>query len=116
MGKLKFFWDKSGTAHADATNKREQELVWFLEDDVQASSWACQEILRHIDAVASGREAEWAGTGNAHTLILTPQKAILENEYVEPQLTYELPLEEFRQLLQEYLVFVETGHSRQVSA
>jgi len=49
--------------------------------------------------VASGREPEWTSTGNAHSLILTPRVAILENEFIEPKLTYELPLEKFRNML-----------------
>lgn len=116
MCTLNFSWDKSGSLRAETEHKNEQELAWFFEDDVQASVWACRNILSHVDAVASGRESEWLSTGNAHTLTLTPRGATLENVYVEPKLTYNLPLAEFRRLVYECLTFVEAESSKQASA
>ena len=116
MSTLKFSWDRNGALRAETGRKRDQELAWFFEEDVQASDWACRNILSHIDAIASGREPEWTSTGNAHTVILTPRMATLENEYIEPKLTYQLPLEEFRRLMRECLAFIESGPSRQASA
>jgi hypothetical protein len=55
-----------------------QAVGWFLEQDIQGSRGTANELLDEIEAVASGRQAGWSGTGNAFHLTLTPEGAEIE--------------------------------------
>ena len=64
----------------------------FLEEDAQRDLSWCDKLLEIIKDVKNGNRKEWSGTGNAHTLTLTRNKATIENEFADlPPLEIDLP-------------------------
>jgi hypothetical protein len=59
-------------------------LDLFLESDVQGSVAVARELLDTLDRVETGALDRWEGTGNAHTLTITPEGAVIEPEF-EPE-------------------------------
>ena len=53
----------------------------YLEQDVQEDPATCQDLLDALDAVQAGRQPEWSGTGNAHTLTIRSDAVVIHNEY-----------------------------------
>jgi uncharacterized protein YacL (UPF0231 family) len=103
-----FYWDAAGDprAHCDPPGR---PLADFLESDVQGSAATAREILRALDQVDAGDLDSWEMTGNVHTLALSPEGASLQNEYDEETEPYELPLSQLRQVLADWVSFLEEG-------
>jgi len=53
-------------------------LERFLESDVQGSAAITADILEALDQIESGEVTTWEMTGNAHTLVLTPEGAEIQ--------------------------------------
>jgi uncharacterized protein YacL (UPF0231 family) len=105
---LEFYWDVDGTPRARGEG-RGQVVARFLESDLQDSTAAAHEVLRAIDAVAIGRADSWERTGNAHTLTLSPESATLQDEIDEDAEPYRLPLPEIREVVADWVSFLEDG-------
>lgn len=105
---LQFYWDTASNprAHCDPPG---HPLADFLESDVQGSTAAAHEILRALDRVDAGDLDAWEMTGNVHTLALLPVGASLQNEHDEEAEPYELPLSQLRQVLADWVAFLEEG-------
>jgi uncharacterized protein YacL (UPF0231 family) len=105
---LEFFWDAEGDARARCKGKA-KVIAGFLESDLQDSTRAAHEVLRAIDDVESGRETSWEMTGNAHTLTLTPDGASIVDEMDDEAEPYILSLAAFREVLADWVSFLEDG-------
>jgi uncharacterized protein YacL (UPF0231 family) len=90
----------------------DQRLAGFLESDLQDSPAAAQEILHAIDRVESGREASWERTGNAYTLSLSPEGAMIVDENAEDARPHSLPLATLRQAVADWAGFLESSRKR----
>ncbi len=55
-----------------------EAVGWFLEQDIQSDPRAAAGLLAEVEAVAAGRRAAWAGTGNAFHLAVTAAGAEIE--------------------------------------
>lgn len=97
---INFIRDIDGVPRAHAAAPFE-ELGFYLQDNVQ-SPRACAELLRFLQQIRSGERTSWQGTGNVHTLTLTPDTATIRNEFTEPPETCELSLDAFEQALREW--------------
>jgi hypothetical protein len=53
-------------------------LERFLESDVQGSAAIAADILEALDQIESGEVTTWEMTGNAHTLVLSPEVAEIQ--------------------------------------
>lgn len=104
--RVKPYLDNKGWRRASVEEPYEV-LGSFLEQDLQNSVPACKLFLEAIDAVKSGLIEDWQGTGNAHTVTLTRDKATIENEFAEPFIACELPIDEFRDAVMEWMTFIE---------
>lgn len=105
---LEFFWDAQGDARARCKG-RGKVVAGFLESDLQGSARAAHEVLRALDEVESGREESWELTGNAHTLSLTPGGATILDEMDDEAEPYELSLAKLREVVADWLSFLEEG-------
>jgi len=102
---LHLYRDNDGEPRAQSSSPREL-LGRFLESDVQESLHYCRELLAAIDRVEGGELRLWQQTGNAHTLTLHPDSAVIEAEFGDSATPCHLSLSELRDALQEWLNFI----------
>jgi len=107
---LQFYSDADGAPRARCEGPG-RTLAGFLESDLQDSTVAAHEVLRALDEVAAGRVPSWERTGNAYTLTLTPEDAILEDELDDEAEPYVLSLPELRDILADWVAFLENGRT-----
>jgi hypothetical protein len=67
-----------------------QALADFLEPDLQTPA-GCDEVLRHLEAVASKTRERWEQSGNLCTLTLTPEQAHIGHAYLPGSCILPLP-------------------------
>ncbi|HBL27714.1 MAG TPA: hypothetical protein DD490_12825 [Acidobacteria bacterium] len=107
---LDFYRDEAGDPRARPTGGRSREkLAGFLESDIQGSATTGLEILAALESVEAGRLREWTQTGNAYTLILTPDGATLEPEADEGEEATLLPLADLREAVTRWVEFLAGG-------
>jgi uncharacterized protein YacL (UPF0231 family) len=109
--KLEFHRDSDGAPRARVTHGTDagRAVSGFLESDLQDSAEAAREILRAVDAVEAGREPSWERTGNAHTLTLSPEGAMIQDENDEDSKPHALSLVELRRAVADWISFLEGG-------
>jgi uncharacterized protein YacL (UPF0231 family) len=105
---IQFYRDAAGDPRAQC-DPPGRALADFLESDVQGSTATAREILRALDRVEAGDADFWEMTGNLHTLILSPEGASLQNEQNEETEPYEMSLSQLRQVLADWVSFLEEG-------
>ncbi len=95
---IRCYRDEYGMFRAEVTNGH-SNLGNFLEQDVQGSVKGAQLYLDVLQSVMDGREAEWSGTGNAHTVTISPSGVTIENVWDEGLGTAVVSLDDFKQAL-----------------
>ena len=111
---VKCYIDEHGFRRAEVSPPY-QLLGWYLEDDVQGSLYHCKLLFSEIEKVKAGVEPEFSGTGNAHTVTITRDKVVIENEYLiesedcDISRICEIPLVEFEQALTQWFEFIKVG-------
>jgi hypothetical protein len=105
--KLTFFEDAEGNLRV-RTTPRVAELELFFEQDVQGSPAICRRFLDHVREIETRRIPSWMGSGNAHTVTLTRDSALLQHDYGTAA-PYEMPLSAFGAALRQCLETVESG-------
>jgi len=105
---LHLYRDDQGEPRARAS-EAQRLLARFLEGDVQGDAHYAREILAALDQVAHGARPHWQGTGNAHTLTLTPDIARLESDFDDTLEPYSLPLDSLRRAITGWLALITTG-------
>ena len=105
MIEINFHIDNSGFLRVDVAPTYEL-LGTFIENDLMAIDY-CRELIQTIDEVLAGKVEEYSSTGNAFTITLTPEKARIDLEVVEPTPFLDLSLIDLKQALTEYLAFAE---------
>lgn len=105
---LEFYRDEAGDPRARASRDREL-LARFLESDVQGSATFGLEILAAIEAIADGRLREWTQTGNAHTLVLSPEGAAIEPDFDEESESALVSLADLREAVARWIEFLDGG-------
>lgn len=108
--KLKLYRDAAGDVRARGKG-RGKVLAGFLESDLQDSPASAQEVLRAIEDTEAGRLRSWERTGNAYTLTLSPEGATLQDEMDEGAEPYLLSLPEIREVVADWVSFLEDGAS-----
>ena len=92
---IKCYQDERGYPRVDP-NGLHPLIAAYLEQDVQGSRGACQELLAALEEVKNGRLPEWSGTGNAHTVSIRPDVVMIHNEWDDSLGNAHLPLDVFR--------------------
>lgn len=103
---LEFYWDRAGDPRARCKGIA-RVVAAFLESDLQDSSAAAREVLNAIDEVEAGRLPSWERTGNAYTLTLSPDGTEIMDEMDDAGEPYPLSLSEIREVVSDWLVFLE---------
>jgi uncharacterized protein YacL (UPF0231 family) len=106
--KLELYRDSAGDPRARGRGHG-RLAAGFLESDLQDSPAAAREVLRALDAVESGREPSWERTGNAYTLTLSPEGALIQDENAEDAKPRSFSLPEIRKILMDWVSFLEGG-------
>ena len=88
---IKCYRDEQGFRRVDP-NGLHPLIASYLEQDVQGSRSACQELVGIIAEVADGCRTEWSGTGNAHTVTIRPGVVVIHNEWDDSLGDARLPL------------------------
>jgi uncharacterized protein YacL (UPF0231 family) len=96
---IKCYLDEKGYCRVDA-NGLHPLIGAYLEQDVQGDLGECQELLGIIEDVKAGRQVEWSGTGNAHTVIIGPDVVVIHNEWDDSLGDARLPLVVFRECVE----------------
>jgi hypothetical protein len=100
--KIDLYRDEQGLPRA-RSEAPDDLLARFLESDVQGSVITAYDILGMLDRVESGETDRWEGTGNAHTLALTPGGALIQDELADDTEALHLPLSELREALNAWI-------------
>jgi hypothetical protein len=85
-------------------------LRLFLESDVQGSVASARDLLDALDRVETGALDRWERTGNAHTLTITPQGAVIEPEFEPEPRELRLSLADLRAALCGWIDWIESRH------
>lgn len=104
------FMDADGSLRANVAAPCEV-LGWFLEQDVQNDIAWGRELISIVDNVVTGKRSTWQGTGNAHTLTLTPGEAHIENEYTQDVRPCSISPDTFKQVLTDWIDFIHLRQS-----
>lgn len=100
----KLFRDDKGYPRAEA-KKPYQLVALFLESEIQSDTIYCKEVLQIIDKIKNHEIKYWEETGNANTLILNPEKAVINNEMTN-QIS-EVALDDLQKAILDWISFLE---------
>jgi hypothetical protein len=106
---IKCYIDEHASRRAEVNSPYEM-VGWYLEQDIQGGVNSCRRLFGIIEKVKNGVESEYSGTGNAHTITITSDKVVIENEYSDPLETCEVPLIKFEKALKEWFQFISIGN------
>jgi hypothetical protein len=90
----RFSFDSHGYPRA-VGEEAEHVLCGFLEQDIQGSVDGCTDYLNILARVKISALREWSGTGNAHTVSITPNGVSITNEWAISACAATYSLDEF---------------------
>lgn len=103
--KLSYFRDNNDIPRARGP-VAEKMLAVFLETDIQEDAIILQALLDDLWAVQNGHADSREFFGNAHTVIITPEKVTIESEAEEQSATYSTKLKHFHEVLMDWEAFI----------
>lgn len=106
MNKVRFTWDQEGHVTALA-EPPDDILAHYLVDEVRNNPRVCRRLLDIIRALRRGSHSSWRAEGEAWSVKMSRNRAVIESEIAVPGRAREMTLEEFEELLQSWLRFVE---------
>jgi hypothetical protein len=104
--KMKFYRNGDGDPCAESGPSTEV-IGRFLTEDIQDSPASCREVVMIIERIFNGEIASWRRVGNAHSLSLSKDKAVIESLFDSGAKPCHLSLGDFRDILQTWLHFLE---------
>ena len=110
---IKCFRDDKGWRRADV-GSLPKIIESFLEQDIQNSVSSCDEYLAIGRDVTSGKQKNWSGTGNAHLVVIDPEKILIENIWDENVSKATLTHSEFCECLTAWKDFLERDGEKRV--
>jgi uncharacterized protein YacL (UPF0231 family) len=102
--KIKLFRDYQNYPRAEAS-KSYRLLAVFLESEIQGDRRSGEEIVQIINKIKNKEIDHWEETGNASTLTLNLEKAIIDNEFTNE--TCEVSLDDFQQAVLDWIDLLE---------
>jgi uncharacterized protein YacL (UPF0231 family) len=105
---IKFYKDNYGFRRAECPPAFEV-VGSYLEEEIQGSIQNGWRLIELINDIQTDRQASWEGTGNAHTVTLTPNFARIVNEFSDDVAPCEISLENFKKVIIEWLNFIQTS-------
>jgi hypothetical protein len=107
MINIKFYQDTEGYFKAD-TDSLYLLLGQYFESEIQGVPEICQDLLTEIAQIERGDRTQLEGVGNAFGLKLTALNATIWNEFTATEQVLDLSLTDFKQALEECLVFLRS--------
>jgi uncharacterized protein YacL (UPF0231 family) len=107
MRNVRFTWDQAGQVTALA-EPPDDILAYYLAEEVSNNPRLCRRLLDIIRALRGGKHSAWRADGQAWNLSLTKTRAVIESEVSVPGRSREVALEDFEELVQSWLQFLET--------
>lgn len=104
MIKIQFYRDADGYFKAD-TEPQYVLLSQYFATEVQGIAGVCEDLLETIQEIEAGDRNELEGVGNAYGLKITPKEVTIWNEFAETEQTLDIPLSDFKQVLENCLTF-----------
>jgi hypothetical protein len=90
-----------------ATGRHGEILASFLQSDVQGDLVTAHALLDEIAAADRGEAPQPGGGGNAFSLAITPEGAVIRNAVVEGALPERYGLDELRAALETWIATIE---------
>ncbi len=107
MHKLRFTWDQDGQVLAFG-EPPDDILANYLSEEVRNNPRLCRRLLDIIRALRRGSHSSWLADGDTWSVKLSRGRAVIESELAVPGRARELTLDEFEQLVESWLQFLET--------
>jgi len=107
MINIQFYRDAEGYFKAD-TDAQYLLLGQYFETEVQGVIGVCTDLLETIQEIAIGDRTELEGVGNAYGLKINSKRVTIWNEFAETEQTLDIPLSDFKQALENCLIFLQT--------
>lgn len=104
---IKFHQDQEGYLRA-TTEPQYSLLSQYFESEIQGIAAICQALLATVKEIEIGDRPSVEGIGNGYGLKLTSQKATIWSEFTETILRLELSLGDFKQALEDCLIFLQS--------
>ncbi|MBN1205314.1 MAG: YacL family protein [Myxococcaceae bacterium] len=106
MHKLRFTWDQEGEVTALA-EPPDEILAHYLSEEVGNDVRLCRRLLDISRALRGGKHSSWVAEGDSWSVKLNRTRVVIESECEVPGRSRELLLEEFEQLVESWLRFLE---------
>ena len=92
------------------TGRHGEILASFLQSDVQSDIETARMLLAEIIAAERGETPQAGGVGNAFSIAISPEGAVIRNAVVEGAVPEHYSLAELRAALETWIAAVERGH------
>lgn len=102
MINIKFYEDAEGYFKAD-TDPDYLLLGQYFESEIQGIAEVCEDVLNGINEIELGDRTLIEGVGNGYGLRLTAITATIWSEFTETELVLEIPLADFKQVMEKCL-------------
>lgn len=109
MLEKRFYYNSLGTAHVEFQDPAYKDLEMFFSDDIGSNLKYARELVKRTCSLMSGSSEEFSGVGNSHFLRLNSEGAYVECDLFHAYPPVNLSLEEFRDLVQDWINFIETS-------
>ena len=92
------------------TGRHGEILASFLQSDVQSDIETARMLLAETIAAERGETPQPGGVGNAFSIAISPEGAVIRNVVVEGAVSEHYRLAELRAALETWIAAVERGH------
>jgi hypothetical protein len=92
------------------TGRHGEILASFLQSDVQSDIETARMLLSEIAAAERGETAQPGGVGNAFSIAISPEGAVIRNAVIEDAVPERYSLAELRAALETWIAAIERGH------
>jgi hypothetical protein len=92
------------------TGRHGEILAGFLQSDVQGDIETARMLLGETAAAERGANPQPGGAGNAFSITISPEGAVIRNTVVEDAVPERYSLAELRAALETWIAAIERGH------
>ena len=93
------------------TGRRGETLASFLQSDIQGDLETARLLLAEVAAAERGETPQPGGVGNAFSITVTPDGAVIRNAVLEGAVPERYGLAELRAALEAWITAIESARS-----
>ena len=93
------------------TGRRGETLASFLQSDIQGDLETARLLLAEVAAAERGETPRPGGAGNAFSITVTPDGAVIRNAVIEGAVPERYGLAELRAALEAWITAIESARS-----